>query len=237
MVLLKGLINLLFPPYCPICGKSILDEDGAGFCKDCISLMIPINEPCCPGCSTPYPSASFGHFCQECSERERYYDLGRSLFIYHGKIKEAVHLFKYGGRRSLINSFEELIPRKIPAPLGKYDLVIPVPLHIRKLRKRGFNQSLLIARTVGKLWDIEVDPFILKKIKDTPPQTELSYDERVINVKGAFSVNNPERILKKNILIVDDVFTTGSTIRECARELKRSGAKRVDFFTVARAFS
>ncbi len=237
MVLLKGLINLLFPPYCPLCGKSILDQDGAGFCKDCISLMIPINEPFCPGCSIPYSSASFNHFCQECSERERYYDRGRSLFIYKGKIKEAVHLFKYGGRRSLINSFEELIPRRIPAPLGNYDLVIPVPLHRRKLRKRGFNQSLLIARTVGRIWDIDVDPFILKKIKDTPPQTELSHDERVINVKGAFSVNNPERVFKKNILIVDDVFTTGSTIRECAKELKRFGAKSVDFFTIARAFS
>lgn len=234
MVFLEGFINLLFPPYCPLCGKDVLDQDGGGFCKECTSLLIPIREPLCPGCSIPYPGSSINHFCQECSEKKRYYDRGRCLFIYDGKIKEAFHLFKYAGRRSLINSFEKLIPKQIPSPLGKYDLIIPVPLHRNKLRKRGFNQSLLIAHAVGKLWGIHVNPFILKKIKDTPPQTGLSYDERAENLKEAFFVSNPRMVINKNILLVDDVFTTGFTIQECARALKKSGVNSVDFFTIAR---
>jgi len=116
-----------------------------------------------------------------------------------------------------------------------YDRVIPVPLHPSRLRQRGYNQSLLLAREVSQKYLIPLDFTSLRRVRPTPPQTQLSGAERRKNIRGAFAVQNPEPLAKASILLIDDVFTTGATVEECSKILLRAGAKRVDVLTLARA--
>ncbi|MGH7960624.1 MAG: ComF family protein [Candidatus Binatia bacterium] len=116
-----------------------------------------------------------------------------------------------------------------------YHLIVPVPLHVQRLRWRGFNQSLILSQAIGHAYGILVDPFVLRRIRSTLPQTQLSESERRVNVHGAFAVSPPERLKEKRVLLVDDVYTSGATVEECARVLRRGGAEVVDVFTLARA--
>jgi ComF family protein len=116
-----------------------------------------------------------------------------------------------------------------------YDIIVPVPLHTERLRWRGFNQSLLLAQAIGRGQQIPVDPFLLERIRSTVPQTQLNERERQANVRGAFAVVAAERLQGKHVLLVDDVYTSGATVQECAKTLRREGAAAVDVFTLARA--
>jgi ComF family protein len=122
-----------------------------------------------------------------------------------------------------------------PFAAQHYDMIIPVPLHLERLRWRGFNQSLLLAQAIGQKEKIAVDPFLLERTRSTAPQTQLSEKERKNNVREAFAVSDPDRLQGTCVLLVDDVYTSGATVNECARVLRRSGATSVDVFTLARA--
>jgi ComF family protein len=115
-----------------------------------------------------------------------------------------------------------------------YSLIIPVPLHIKKLRKRGFNQSIILADPLGKKWQIPVNFSLLKRSKFTLSQTGLDKKERERNIKGAFEVRDKEKIAGRNIILIDDVYTTGATLNECAKTLTKAGAKKVAVLTLAR---
>ena len=115
-----------------------------------------------------------------------------------------------------------------------YSLIIPVPLHIKRLRQRGFNQALILARAIGKKWQIPVNFSLLKRHKFTETQTGMNKTERKQNIKGAFEVRDKENIAGKNIIIVDDVYTTGATVNECAKTLLKAGAQKVTVLTLAR---
>ena len=125
-----------------------------------------------------------------------------------------------------------------PLATSHYDLILPVPLHLDRLRWRGFNQSLLLAQAIGKSYQISVAPFLLTRTRPTLPQTQLTESERKSNVRGAFCVsakNGQNSLKRKRVLVVDDVYTSGATVEECARVLYKSGAREVDVFTLARA--
>ncbi len=115
------------------------------------------------------------------------------------------------------------------------ELIVPVPLHPKRLRWRGFNQSLLLARQVSRAYGTPVDPFVVVRRRETPPQTQLTEEERRRNMRGAFAVNSGTPIKNKTILLVDDVYTSGATVNECSRVLRRAGAKAVYVLTLARA--
>ena len=114
------------------------------------------------------------------------------------------------------------------------DLIIPVPLHPKRLRWRGFNQSLLLARQVSRLYEVPVDPFVLCRERETPPQTQLAEDERRKNVRGAFAIYPGKLLKRRSVLLVDDVYTSGATANECSRVLVRGGAREVYVLTLAR---
>jgi ComF family protein len=118
---------------------------------------------------------------------------------------------------------------------GAYDVIVPVPLHPERLRWRGFNQSLILSRAIGSAQHVAVDPFLLERIRPTVPQPQLNESERRANVRGAFAVSAPQRLDGKQVLLVDDVYTSGATVEECAKALRRGGAAVVDVFTLARA--
>jgi ComF family protein len=117
----------------------------------------------------------------------------------------------------------------------QYDVIIPVPLHLERLRWRGFNQALLLSKAIGVAHSVEVNPFLLERSHPTVPQTQLTGKERRMNVKGAFTVSSSQQVRGKRVLLVDDVYTSGATVRECAETLMHAGAQVVDAFTLARA--
>jgi ComF family protein len=149
---------------------------------------------------------------------------------------EAIHQFKYGAKGFLADSLGPLLARFAEGRVKEsYEyLTIPVPLHPRRLRERGFNQSLLLARHVAGKLNTELDFLSLRRVRYTLPQTGLGKEERRKNVRGAFQVRNPEAVKGKTVLLVDDVATTGNTLNECARVLIRSGCKKVFCLVLAK---
>jgi ComF family protein len=148
-----------------------------------------------------------------------------------------VQKFKYGRKVSLGKSLGRLMTQGCEEFLREchVDLIIPVPLHAKRLRWRGFNQSLLLARQVSRLYGVPVDPFTLCRARETAPQTELSEDERRKNVRGAFATSAEKSLKGRSVLLVDDVYTSGATVNECSRVLIRDGAREVTVLTLARA--
>jgi ComF family protein len=148
-----------------------------------------------------------------------------------------VHKFKYGRKVSLGKPLGRLMARGCEEFLSalRADLIVPVPLHPKRLRWRGFNQSVLLARQVSRAYATPMDLFVLARCRETPPQTQLSEEERRKNMRGAFAVNARTSIKEKTILLVDDVYTSGATVNECSRALRRAGAKGVYVLTLARA--
>jgi len=146
-----------------------------------------------------------------------------------------IRLFKYEGKVKLGRFLSDLIIDRCLPP--QFDIIVPVPLHSKRLKERGFNQSFLLAHQINKKLSLPVIADDLQRIKWTRPQVELDWRERASNVKGAFTLIDNEEIKGKEVLLIDDVYTTGSTVNECARVLKKAGAKKVYVATVARMLS
>jgi ComF family protein len=151
--------------------------------------------------------------------------------------REAVHAFKFGGQRALARPLGDLLAalKTADLPVDAVDLLVPVPLHPRRERERGFNQSLLLARRIGRIWTVPVRSDVLVRASATRPQAELTADARRTNVRDAFALRRPEQVRGRHVVLVDDILTTGSTASACARCLKEGGAASVGVLTVTRA--
>ena len=224
--LFSAFLDLIFPHRCTFC-DSISTEP---ICTKCVGSVNFISPPICNVCGVPFKSdAVKSHTCGECMKKKRHFGWARGVLVYDDATAKAIHRFKYGHDTTYSRPFGSIMA---DYSLEGFDLIIPVPLHIKRLRERGFNQSLLLANAIGKRQGIPVDPYILKRTRWTVPQVNLTGRERKGNVKGAFEVCGDVR--GKRILIVDDVYTTGATVSECSKVLKRSGAKEVCVFTLSR---
>lgn len=151
-------------------------------------------------------------------------------------LREVVQRFKYGRKVSLGKPLGRLMARGCSEFLlaNSFDIIIPVPLHPRRLRWRGFNQAVILAGEVSRALKPPVDPFLLLRSRETPPQTQLSEEERKKNMRGAFFLNPAKSVRGKTLLLVDDVYTSGATVNECSRTLVRAGAKEVYVLTLSR---
>ena len=243
MKFLSQLIDIIYPPRCHICGRFVsADEDRVSshhLCDDCLADLTPITHPICTVCGLPFSTRKGeDHLCENCLRKRPYYDSVRAPYRYSGPLVEAIQRFKYGSETQLISSLGTLLSsfakELVPNPLTPDFLTVPVPLHMRRLRERGFNQSLLLAKVVATDLGTQLDYLSLVRIRHTRAQTGLRKEERRKNVKDAFCIIYPEIIKGKKILLVDDVFTTGYTLNECARTLKKSGAMVVICLTLAR---
>jgi ComF family protein len=154
-------------------------------------------------------------------------------------LRQVVQKFKYGRKVSLGKPLGRLMALGCQEFLGEcyVDMIIPVPLHPTRLRWRGFNQSVLLARQISRAYEVPIDPYVLQRNKETQPQTELNEEQRRRNVRGAFALHPRRRVKGKRLLVVDDVYTSGATVNECSRTLKQAGAKEVHVLTLARAVS
>lgn len=224
--LLNSFLDLIFPHRCTFC-DSISTEPVCHKCSDSVNF---ISSPLCNVCGIPFISAAVkSHTCGECMKSKRHFRWARGVLLYNDATAKAIHRFKYGHDTSYSRLFGAMMA---DYPLEGFDLIIPVPLHIKRLRERGFNQSFLLAKSIGDRHDIRVDPLVLKRVRWTEPQVNLSGKERKVNVQGAFEVCSD--VMGKRVLIVDDVYTTGATAGECSRVIKKSGATEVCVLTLAR---
>jgi ComF family protein len=162
------------------------------------------------------------------------FDRAVAVARYEGVLAEAIGLFKYQGKTHLAGPLTELMLSGL-SRLPRPDCLVPVPLHPRRLREREYNQALLLCDALGRRLGLEVIPDGLERVRETPPQIGLSIADRRRNVRRAFVAKHPEIIEGRQILLIDDVLTTGATVNECARVLKRAGAKAVYVLTLARA--
>ncbi len=230
--MLRALLDIILPPVCLICaGPGSVD----GLCPACAHLFEQkkISSPLCTICGGPFPdSAGPDHSCGQCLAERVPFTWARSALVADGIVLDAVHRFKYGNEVNLARPLAMLLSRiALPHAPG---VIVPVPLHARRLRERGFNQSLLLAKELSKSTKAPVDYMNLKKRVDTPQQARCDAEERRRNVRGAFEVRRPGAFKGAVVLLVDDVYTTGATIKECASTLKKDGAK-VMALTLARA--
>ncbi len=163
--------------------------------------------------------------------------MARALGAYEGALQEAIHRWKYEGKTYLTRFFAQWMTEALNRywDVDSFDLLIPVPLHTRRLRERGFNQILLLVKEISSRTGIAYGKTILQKKKATLPQVSLSGIERQKGVRGAFHVLRREGLVGRSVLLVDDVYTTGATVNECSKVLRRGGAKRVDVLTLAHA--
>jgi len=226
------LLDIFFPPFCLGCQK-----EGTYLCQDCFSLIEVLERQFCPGCEKISVS---GRTCRNCQKRTKLNGLFAAASYQNFLVKKIIRAFKYEPYlKELAGELSFLIIThfKILDKTPEIDFIIPVPLSKKKLKWRGFNQAEEIAKGVAKYLRKPVLNNILLKIKETPSQTDLNQSERRKNVKDAFSLKSDflNEIKGKKILLIDDIFTTGSTMAECARILKEEGlAKEVWGAVVAR---
>jgi len=229
---------LIFPSFCKICEKLLKSSGESVVCRACIQELRPSRASFCVSCGRFFEEPGEPHLCSACLATRPPYSCHRSCGPYRGTLKDILLLFKYRGYGVLGKD----LARYVLLCLGKeeslwwdVDDIVPVPLHPKRKRVRGFNQAWLIARELAAEKNLSLTDKCLVKIKSNSPQTSLEARERAANVKGVFSVKKKDQIKGKTVLLVDDVFTTGSTIFECSHELRRAGAKEVRALTVAQA--
>lgn len=237
----KDLLDLIFPgrPVCPFCMAVSAKGEPCGSCLTTIG-SYHCEQPCSRCGRLAEKGAQLlnkgaGHLCYDCRKRDWPFTLARAGGPYEGILKETIHRFKYAGQRSLATHLAALMVEvcRLEPRYQTAGLIVPVPLSREKLRQRGFNQAELLADEVGRALNIIVNRHCLVKNFDTLPQARLKRADRESNLKGAFSVHKPEAIRDQVVLIIDDVFTTGSTLSAAATALRQAGARQVLGLTAA----
>jgi ComF family protein len=196
----------------------------------------PLPHPRCSGCGKPFDGcASENHYCSTCLKNNWNFSRASAFFLYVEPITRLIHSLKYKGETSSLPTLSNLARKHFHLPqCNGTEIIIPVPLHAKRLRERGFNQSLLLARSLFPNEKKIINTSILQRHRWTEPQTVYDGKARRKNLRNAFSVRTPGPIKGKKILLIDDVFTTGTTVNECAGVLLKAGAAEVIVFTLAR---
>lgn len=224
------ILQLLFPLRCPVCDE-ILRQPGEGICRECRGSLRTIRMPWCLRCGKQLLQEE--RYCRECAAGEHVFLRGRALYEYNS-CAESVYRFKYGGRREYGGYFG----REMAAGLGDFirsvspDALVPIPLHKKRFRKRGYNQAEVLAGVISQCVGVPVERNLLVRVKNTRPLKQLNPKERQNNLKKAFKLTEND-VKLKTIILVDDIYTSGSTVDEAARTLKAGGVRNVYFITLA----
>lgn len=234
--LIGALHDLLFPPHCLHCGLRLDHSLPPVLCPGCLDGLQPLHSPWCTCCGLPY-AAGEDHLCGTCLGPDPYaFDFARSPFLYQPPISSLLLALKFANRTDSLTPLGTLSAASgVLAVFSEPDIILPVPLHITRLRQRGFNQALLLARHCFPQWRDRIAPSLLIRTRATAPQSSLSGRERRRNCSGCFALTDASSVADKKVLLVDDVFTTGSTLNECARTVGRHNPERIEVFAVARS--
>jgi len=228
---------LFFPQNCVLCGAWVANPDLSPLCRPCLAALPRHSGPQCQYCGVCLPANVADAFavCSACRAQRHLFDLARSAGPYEGALRDLIRKYKFDGFRRLASPLAAILESVCAAEpgLGRSDWILAVPLHPRRRRERGFDQTLLLARLLSARLGVPVFSG-LRRIRQTAPQFGLDHEERARNVRGAFGVTGAEALADASVLLIDDVMTTGATVNECARVLKMAGAVRVYVVTVAR---
>ena len=238
----RHLLQAVLPVECEGCTASLTDDPVPFFCRRCWSTIHLLPPPACPRCGRPFASPSAlthspEHLCGDCRTRTPAFTRVWSLYPYQEPLTDAIRLFKYEKKFALAGPLGDLLlaySMAFEESRQTFECLMPVPLHPIRLKERGFNQSLLLADRLNRRLKLPLSYTNLVRARATPPQTELTRVERIKNLRRAFSVLRPDEVAGMRILLVDDVFTTGTTINECAKVLRKAGAAEVYGVTLAR---
>lgn len=230
------LLDMLYPRNCIGCGGAA-PEPFNYICWDCWSDTARIEAPFCDRCGDPVAGSVDHEFiCYSCSAEQPAFDGARSAARYDGVVGEALRQLKYEKALWMAPDMAELLQNCLKAeyPGRKFDLIIPVPLYHVRRRERGYNQSAVLAGELGRRIQLKSVPGMLRRIRPTTTQTNLTAPQRLSNVNNAFKSRRPKWLAGRRVLLVDDVMTTGATVNACAKALKKGGALSVHVVTVAR---
>lgn len=234
--LFNTIIDIIYPRRCPVCGDIVVPK-GELICTSCTHTLTPITEPRCKKCSKPMDNEE-KEYCHDCKKNMHHYISGCSVWVYDEAMKKSIADFKYKGRKEysdyyvakIIDKYSEYINRIHP------DVLVPIPIHRKKERQRGYNQADILAKGIGKKLSIPVSSHLLQRDKYTLPQKELSNTERLKNLEKAFSYSKKEyekiNLSIHKVMLIDDIYTTGSTIEACTKILNGQGIKEVYFLSL-----
>lgn len=235
---IEGLTGIAFPKICLVCKSSLGTSSVAGLiCSRCWSKVQKNLPPFCRSCGRHLDKNNFtNNICLHCLKVKLHFDRAFSPCVYNGVIKELLHMFKYSNKKHLglpLSSIMADFIKEYNLPIGYLDLIIPMPLHKTRLREREFNQAQILGNYIAREFKKDLCCDTLARRRNTKTQTHLSLDERALNVKDCFSVTEKTRVKGKNILLVDDVLTSGATCSEAACVLKNEGASIIFVLTLA----
>lgn len=224
-------LDLLFPRRCPFCDEVV--KLGDIICERCRDKLPYIGEDHCMKCGKPLLGPS-GEYCRDCGRTEHVFSRGRALYVYNDMVRASITRFKYHGRREYAVFYGCDIAAGLKGFVERSgaECLIPVPVSEEKLKKRGYNQAELIAESISMHTGIPVEKRLVIRCKDTPPMKELTRSRRMENLKGAFKIGVHD-VKYRDVMIIDDIYTTGSTIDAMAAALKGSGVGNVYFLTLA----
>jgi ComF family protein len=224
--------NICFPITCCNCEKIV---DSEGLCLECWKKIKWIDDPKCRICGAPF-EIDVEALCLQCIKKKPHFDQAISVFEYDNFSKSVILKFKHGDATHICRQLVVWLWRASQDVIKDFDIIVPVSIHFLKRLKRKYNQSELLAQKLGILSGISYEPRILRKEKQTPQQEGLSRNARLKNVRNSFEINlqYAHLLRNKNVILVDDVLTTGATVNECSHNLKKHGAKKVIVLTVAR---
>ena len=225
-----GILDILYPARCPICHE--IAKGKGTVCPKCRKKLIYIKEPKCKKCGRALEREE-QEYCRDCQRFSHAFDRGAAVFAYDQVMRRSISMFKYHNRREYAKFYAEEMQKqcahflKICAP----DVILPVPVHRGKKRKRGFNQAELVAKELGKRIGVPVDANYLKRIEKTTPQKELTRKQRKENLRKAFAVARPG-VSYRRVLLIDDIYTTGATMDAISEILRENQTKIIFFLTI-----
>jgi ComF family protein len=234
---LAAAADLFWPRRCAACNQRLPAGSerpvSSVFCSTCVETLVPARPPLCPRCGSTHETGRFDHLCGTCLADPPPFESARAPYLYGGALADAISRLKYSAATWLADPLGDLLENiEIGAPP---DLIVPVPLHPRRLVERGFNQSALLAARMARRLGLTLDTSILTRTVDTRPQARQTRSKRLNALHGAFSARKPGRVAGAQVLLFDDVVTTTATVRAATGSLLRAGAVRVDVVSLARA--
>ena len=236
--LLGGLLDLVYPPHCVVCERSLADQDDPCFCSECLAALPAVPETRCPKCGHELSEyAAVRTRCRACEGKSLFFVSATAPFKYETPVRELILRLKLARQTSLAEPLGAFLCERLDAAgvMPGIDAIVPVPLHWRRRMVRGHNQSLLLAERVGEHFNLRVLRGCLLRVRATRSQTSFSMRKRMENLRGAFAVRKRGVMEGKTLLLIDDVLTTGATCAECSRVLRQEGgAAAVYVATVAR---
>ena len=220
------LLDALFPRRCPVCGQ--IPGAGEVICPPCLKKLSFVSSPVCKKCGKEIISETM-EYCLDCTRHRRSFESGISLLNYNEAASRSMAAVKYKNKREYLDFYADEAVRRCGWKLRQMnaDCLVPVPVHPRRQRTRGFNQAEILAEKLGEALETEVCSDLLIRVRKTKPQKELNNEERLRNLQEAFVLSGPVPRQYRTVILIDDIYTTGSTMEACSRKLKEAGVFRV----------